>query len=293
MRSIPLFATLMFLAAAPGVHAKSELELLRERCAAQQQELGKLKGVSASKPVTASAKVAAKPSKSATSGTYVVKAGDSVERIARKSGVSQTALVQTNGLKTNAIIHPGQTLKLPGRAAASPKTQMIGATKPAATQTPAAVSKKPAASTDIVVADKAVAKPQPARPASITPRASGMTMISAPAPKSKEPVAIAKTEAPAKSASRETISTGAPEPSAGDEGEAVSRSEKSSPPAEASTPHTEKPVQPVMIDNEMTYGEFAARHGTDVTRLNTLNGLDLATATVLAKGSELYVPAQP
>ena len=43
----------------------------------------------------------------------------------------------------------------------------------------------------------------------------------------------------------------------------------------------------------MTYGEFASKHGTDVERLNALNGLDLTTATVLAKGSELYVPAQP
>ena len=31
----------------------------------------------------------------------------------------------------------------------------------------------------------------------------------------------------------------------------------------------------------------------DGIRLNALNGLDLTTATVLAKGSELYVPAQP
>ena len=43
----------------------------------------------------------------------------------------------------------------------------------------------------------------------------------------------------------------------------------------------------------MSYGEFAAKHGTDTARLNDLNGLDLTTATVLAKGSELYVPAQP
>ena len=43
----------------------------------------------------------------------------------------------------------------------------------------------------------------------------------------------------------------------------------------------------------MTYGDFAATHGTDTSRLNDLNGLDLTQTTVLAKGSELYVPAQP
>jgi hypothetical protein len=51
--------------------------------------------------------------------------------------------------------------------------------------------------------------------------------------------------------------------------------------------------QPVTIDSEITYGDFAANHGTDTERLNALNGLDLMNATVLAKGSELYVPAQP
>jgi hypothetical protein len=48
-----------------------------------------------------------------------------------------------------------------------------------------------------------------------------------------------------------------------------------------------------MIEVEMTYAEFAAQHGTNVARLNELNGLDLTETTVLAKGSELYVPAQP
>jgi hypothetical protein len=43
----------------------------------------------------------------------------------------------------------------------------------------------------------------------------------------------------------------------------------------------------------MTYGEFAAKHGTQIERLNELNGLDLNQNTVLAKGSELYVSAQP
>ena len=62
----------------------------------------------------------------------------------------------------------------------------------------------------------------------------------------------------------------------------------------APSPSTAEPkIQPVMINGEMTYGEFASQHGTDIDRLNDLNGLDLTSATVLARGSELYVPAQP
>jgi ribosomal protein L7/L12 len=37
----------------------------------------------------------------------------------------------------------------------------------------------------------------------------------------------------------------------------------------------------------------AAAHGTSTAKLNALNGLNLNSSTVLAKGSELYVPAQP
>lgn len=49
----------------------------------------------------------------------------------------------------------------------------------------------------------------------------------------------------------------------------------------------------VMIDGKTTFGEFATQHGIDVARLNELNALELVETTVLAKGSELYVPAQP
>ena len=67
-------------------------------------------------------------------------------------------------------------------------------------------------------------------------------------------------------------------------------------PSQEQTPsptNPEKKIRSVTIEGEMTYGEFAATHGTDTARLNDLNGLDLTHATVLAKGSELYVPAQP
>jgi LysM repeat protein len=55
----------------------------------------------------------------------------------------------------------------------------------------------------------------------------------------------------------------------------------------------ETKIRTVSVDTKMTFGEFATQHGTNPARLNELNGLDLTAATVLAKGSELYVPAQP
>ena len=55
----------------------------------------------------------------------------------------------------------------------------------------------------------------------------------------------------------------------------------------------DKKYRTITVEGEITYGEFASKYGTDAGRLNSLNGLDLPTTTVLAKGSELYVPAQP
>ena len=52
-------------------------------------------------------------------------------------------------------------------------------------------------------------------------------------------------------------------------------------------------VRTLTVEEETTFEQFAAKHGTTTDRLNELNGLDLAAETVLAKGSELYVPGQP
>lgn len=46
----------------------------------------------------------------------------------------------------------------------------------------------------------------------------------------------------------------------------------------------------VTINRVMTLGDFADEHGTTIERLNEINGLDLPRSTVLAVGSELYVP---
>ena len=57
-----------------------------------------------------------------------------------------------------------------------------------------------------------------------------------------------------------------------------------SPPSEAV-----EPGNTVTIDDEMTYAEFAAKHGTTVEKLNANNGFDLVGSTILAKGSQIYV----
>lgn len=65
--------------------------------------------------------VSAKDSKPAAKGTYTVASGDSLSKIARKTGVSVTALKEANGLK-DGNVRIGQVLKLaPGAAVAEAK----------------------------------------------------------------------------------------------------------------------------------------------------------------------------
>lgn len=70
-------------------------------------------------PVTEIATAAGPSSAPACPGaTYSVVIGDSWSRIASRSGVSMTALINANRATTATVIHPGQTLCLPATAAA-------------------------------------------------------------------------------------------------------------------------------------------------------------------------------
>jgi hypothetical protein len=47
----------------------------------------------------------------------------------------------------------------------------------------------------------------------------------------------------------------------------------------------------LILDEEITYEKLADKLGTTVEQLNEINGLHLDPWTLLAPGSELYVPA--
>ncbi|MGC6427327.1 MAG: LysM peptidoglycan-binding domain-containing protein [Akkermansiaceae bacterium] len=49
-------------------------------------------------------------------------------------------------------------------------------------------------------------------------------------------------------------------------------------------------VSSVILTNETSFADFAKQHGTSTNSLNALNGWNLPKATVLARGSEIYVP---
>ena len=63
---------------------------------------------------SAPARPSSTSSSSSSGGTYTVRAGDTLSGIAARHGVSVSALAQASGVSTQAFIHPGQKLRLPG-----------------------------------------------------------------------------------------------------------------------------------------------------------------------------------
>jgi LysM repeat protein len=51
-----------------------------------------------------------------------------------------------------------------------------------------------------------------------------------------------------------------------------------------------KRISSVFVSEEVTFGDFAKRHGTTPEQLNALNGWHFRGSLLLAKGSEIYVP---
>lgn len=363
MKPTLLFALLTTVFSVPCATAMSELDALRARCAAQEQQIQRLESevrrLKPGTPVSTASSAASSSSTRSGGGTYVVRAGDSFEKIARRNACSVAQLAKANGLKTTAIIHPGQKLTLPGSTASSTVAAAAPAAKASAPsalsgkthtiragETFASISRKHKTSVAALIAANPKVKPtalrlgqviqlsagssaaavemasrpaaQPKATAAAAPRTQMSTAQAAPrsigsstpvlstsaparetAPPAASAPAIAQSstpvsaplpsneilpaEAPKSAATAATATAAAPEASAA----------ASSTPAPTSPSNPEKKIRSVTIEGEMTYGEFAAKHGTDTSRLNDLNGLDLTNATVLAKGSELYVPAQP
>ncbi len=210
--------------------------------------------------------------------TYTVKSGDTFAKIARHAGCSPTDLAKTNDLKLTAVIRPGQKLKLPSKS-----TTPVKSTTPAQVasdgvhtiqsgDTFSSISRRYGMSVDSIIAAN------PGIDSKSLQLGQKIRLSSASSPKEQPPI----------TRSTQTISTSKAESKAETTASAAAASKNLVPETEA--PERIEQVKTFMVEAEITYGEFAAIHGTNITRLNDLNGLDLTASTVLAKGSELYVP---
>jgi membrane-bound lytic murein transglycosylase D len=93
-------------------------------------------------------------------GVYVVRSGDSIERIATRLGVDSQSLVAANDIRNRNVIHVGQQLIIPTAPGAvvaavaivTPPTPVAEPPIAAAAESPAAVAAAPAASADVTAA---------------------------------------------------------------------------------------------------------------------------------------------
>ena len=305
MKTTQLLAALALITSASHAIAKSELEALRSLCAEQERQIHQLETENsqirddpqtavrpkpqvnlraASQTQTIATTTATKSNTSQTAGSvYIVKAGDSIDKIARKIGMTADKLLKANGLKPDSIIQPGQKLNTSGPVTATPiATAPVPAPVPvkktvAATPPPSpngknhtvqagetfySISKKYRIDTALLIAANPSVSPSALRPGQV------LSLISKEAPTAAllpEPTPV---ETPVV------------------ENEAIDP-----PPVSQPSPPSEvvETVNTVTIDDEMTYAEFAAKHGTTVEKLNANNGFDLVGSTILAKGSQIYV----
>ena len=273
-----LASLFVILATSGPALSATELERLRALVAEQEMQIKQLEFKIARLTDTSPPTHAAAPSEPAratsSSTTYTVKAGDSLERIARKQGRSTAELAKFNGLKPASIIHPGQKLKIPGTAPI-PSSSSVPSSDNSITHTVAAgdtfykIATKHGVTVDQLIASNPGVNHKALRPGQII--------------KINKPASQQTTKATAAPPSKAIA-------------EAPSFSQSASMPVSNVPAAVEKPRasdRPIKIEKEITYGQFAVLHGTTTRRLDELNGLELDASTVLAQGSELYIPVQP
>jgi len=261
MKSLPLLVSLTLAAVAAPALAETGIESLERRCAEQERQIRQLEAENSRlRSLLTTAEEVPAPvdatEKAAPERHYTVQEGDTLSKIARRHQTTTAELVRLNELKNASLIRPGQKLRLPELAD---------------------TAKEPAPRT----------APEPVRESSTsgpthTVRA-GETFFSIARRHRLSPDRLASANPgvdPRLLRIGQVLQLGdsAPEPE----------------PEAATAPVVNKPiVQSVTIEEEITFADFAVKYRTDPAKLNALNGLNLAPKTVLAKGSELYVSAQP
>jgi len=296
--------------------AASESDTLRTRCASQERQISELEKEIDSlhallKKNNASPQhIAAVPTAPKSTASYKVASGDSLSKIARNNGVSLNALMAANkGINPNQL-RIGQSIHLPSsaavtkksttpaKAAPTAKAEILPAPIPAAThaEVPKAVvntkdyvvkkgdtlygiARKNNTSVANILEQNQGLNPRKLRPGQSIAIATTQSSSSV----AKKAPAVAKKATPA-SKSAPVVKKEAPKKKVAKAASAAQQTQQ--------VKHTPKQskVRTVSVTRQMTFGEFASAYGATVEQINTMNGLKLTKGTVLAQGSELYIP---
>lgn len=308
--------------------AASQVDVLRNRCAEQarqikslEQEIDSMHALLAKNNLRPTKRSIAAATPSISGNSYTIRKGDNLSRVAKRNGISLKALLAVNKGIDPRRLKIGQKINLPGSTKKVSQTSTTPSKKPNLGVLPAPI--KP--SNDKVVAANSshtevtstttytvrqkdtlyhIARKNNTSVANILELNAGLSpnklrigqsirIAGSPAakstakPASTKPTANPKAEAPA---ATPTVSNNQPK-------EEVAA--KATPARVAETPKpaqtvTNTPAQPkvrtVAVTRQMTFGDFASTHGATVEQLNEMNNLRLSKSTVLAQGSELYIP---
>lgn len=274
MKTIALISTMIALPAASLLaQGQSELEALRSRVSSTERRIDLLERELRSLRSGTTGERAVAPEKAAPaakSGEYIVVKGDILSRIAKRHNTSVATLKKANNLRSDNI-SIGQKLRIPGATTShAPRPQnhqAIASKAPAASgkhvvqrgETFYSIARKHKVSTQSLIA----ANPK-VSPTSLRVGQQLKIDGNAKAAPSRQAVASHKSSkpAPSRKPASTPVSSKAPEPA----------------------------IRTITVHDQMTYGQFASKYGASTTQLNALNGLSLSKSTMLAKGSELYVP---
>ncbi len=305
MKTVALTSTVLTLAAASLCgQSQSDVDFLRARADAQERKIGQLeKELNRLKGFHTDSAPAVASGKSSLAGkarTYVVRRGDVLSRIAYRHKTTVAAIIKANKLR-NDRIRVGQKLRIPGAAAPAPKAVPVreestssGATrmaaKPAAGkhivkrgETFYSIARRYKVTVKSLMAANPRVKPTMMRAGQALVINGGAKAVAKKSRPARKPVAkhpAPKRKAPA---SRATEYVDPPKPR-----EVVRSTSADHKPSPAPSP--EPSIRTITVNQQMTYGQFASKYGASTTQLNALNGLRLSKNTMLAKGSELYVP---
>lgn len=263
--------------------AEESLAELQRRCAEQEREIVKLEleverlrgllegEVNSAEPAVANATPEVSEPAAAEANFHTVKAGESLTRIARQHDTTPDVIAKLNGIDNPSLIRVGQKLKLPAPPVAEPVVEETAQTEPEVPiQEPEVEAEEPrfhivksgetffsiARSYEVSVSDLSEVNP------GVNPRNLQVGQKLHLTGNAKGNAQPATSEIPAETA---TVTSSTPKPI----------------------------YRRVKVDENISFGEFARKHGMDPRRLNALNGLHLDPSTPLATGSVLYVSAQP
>jgi len=242
--------------------------------------------------------------------TYKVQPGDTLSSIARKNGTTPSKLMSANGISNPNLLKVGQTLKVSGSSTAPAKPKKATTRKSTGTgnytvkpgETLYSIARKNGISVSKLTAMNPGLDPSKLSVGQKI-KTSGATKKKATPPAPKKAAVIAKKKVTKPKATPKKKVT-APAPVEAIKAPVTRVASVPAPvptftaPKPAPTPEVieKKPVpQPstissVMVDKEISFGALASRHQTSTQQLNELNGWRLKPTTVLAKGSEIYVP---